>query len=719
MVSISLLAQKPGYYNGTETKQGEELKAALHEIIKDHIDFSYSDAKYILEYAQEDPANSANLITFYTGVSKKKGSSSWGTGDDNLNREHVWAKSHGAFADIRPMDGDAHNLHAADASVNITRSNYDFDEVDGGTYIAEADAYYASGVFEPSDREKGAVARTLMYMAVRYEGTDGEMDLELEDKTGTYPGSTHGKLSTLLQWNRDFPPTDYERRRNDRVAQCQGNRNPFIDNPYFADLIWADSSVSDVTIGDLSVSPQFPKKSNNVVISAKVLTTLSQFPTSTLFYGKERNADTYNVAFSGQGDVSATLDLASFIEGADVFYKIKTDTGDSICGSFTLDTDDQIVSIAAVQGTGDASPLKDQTVTITGVVTANFDNIFMIQDGDGERDAVPVYSYFRGHIGDSIKVKGKVVEYNNLTEISDVTSVYNYGYVGEKEPIAVSMNEIGEAHEGVLIELKNVMFEEGGNDFPAGSTYPYPTFTVTDGVNDFIFYTRYNSRLNNMPIPNGTINIKGVVSQYKDNYQIMSNDTSWFTEAVDNDPPKIVSVVLEDRNDSYVWMYVNFNEIVNETDVKEEDNFTVTNGVIVKRNYYDSNKPNQAKIIIENIGKGEHTLTVSNIKDAFGNVMPSTDFKFTSDIDKTTALGDQKVIKSSVYPNPITGEYLYINAKAPLKEVKIYSLGGQLLLTHLAQHTTTSVDVSNLKSGVYILHIQTDNEDVIEKITIK
>ncbi len=36
----------------------------------------------------------------------------------------VWAKSHGNFADIRPMDGDAFNLHPADASTNLLKSNY-------------------------------------------------------------------------------------------------------------------------------------------------------------------------------------------------------------------------------------------------------------------------------------------------------------------------------------------------------------------------------------------------------------------------------------------------------------------------------------------------------------------------------------------------------------------------------------------------------------------
>ena len=39
--NIQSFSQPVGYYNGTEGKTGEELKAALHQIIENHVDFSY------------------------------------------------------------------------------------------------------------------------------------------------------------------------------------------------------------------------------------------------------------------------------------------------------------------------------------------------------------------------------------------------------------------------------------------------------------------------------------------------------------------------------------------------------------------------------------------------------------------------------------------------------------------------------------------------------
>ncbi|HNQ43440.1 MAG TPA: endonuclease, partial [Candidatus Cloacimonadota bacterium] len=95
----------------------------------------------------------------------------------------------------------------------------------------------APSFWEPREVEKGDVARMILYMAVRYEGTDTTYDLELQDVTPT-TGPFYGKLSTLLAWHEQDPPDAWEQRRNDRIQERQGNRNPFIDHPEFVSLIW-------------------------------------------------------------------------------------------------------------------------------------------------------------------------------------------------------------------------------------------------------------------------------------------------------------------------------------------------------------------------------------------------------------------------------------------------------------------------------------------------
>ena len=48
-----------------------------------------------------------------------------------------------------------------------------------------------------------------------------------------------GLLSILLKWNELDPPSHEEKLRNERVCRLyQHNRNPFVDHPEFANLIW-------------------------------------------------------------------------------------------------------------------------------------------------------------------------------------------------------------------------------------------------------------------------------------------------------------------------------------------------------------------------------------------------------------------------------------------------------------------------------------------------
>ncbi len=253
---IFIKAQIPaGYYNGTDDLNGDELKSALHNIIKDHVEFSYNDLRdFILRNTDEDPDNPNNVILFYTGRTQAK--TTFGGGANEWNREHVWAKSHGDFGTAPPCGTDAHHMKPTDVSVNSTRSNLDFDI--GGTPVTEAPGCYRdSDSFEPRDAVKGDVARMIFYMAVRYEGDNGEPDLEVVDRVNTSPAPEHGKLSQLILWNELDPPDDFEMNRNDVIYyQYQNNRNPFIDHPEFVERIWGDpSSTTDIKKIDFKIYP--------------------------------------------------------------------------------------------------------------------------------------------------------------------------------------------------------------------------------------------------------------------------------------------------------------------------------------------------------------------------------------------------------------------------------------------------------------------------------
>jgi endonuclease I len=47
-----------------------------------------------------------------------------------------------------------------------------------------------------------------------------------------------GNLDLFIAWNIEDPVSEFETQRNTVIYSAQGNRNPFIDNPYLATLIW-------------------------------------------------------------------------------------------------------------------------------------------------------------------------------------------------------------------------------------------------------------------------------------------------------------------------------------------------------------------------------------------------------------------------------------------------------------------------------------------------
>jgi endonuclease I len=231
----------PGYYDSAAGLSGDPLKSALHIIIDDHVEYSYNDLRdFILKDTDEDPNNSNNVILLYTGWSYPK--SSFGGGASDWNREHTWAKSHGDFGTSAPAGTDAHHIRPTDVTVNSARGNLDFDN--GGTIYIDGNGATQcrrdGDSWEPWDEVKGDVARMIFYMAVRYEGGGGEPDLELTDTIPSSPNYEpfHGKMSTLLDWHEQDPPSAWEELRNDKVYSYQENRNPFIDHPEYAAMIW-------------------------------------------------------------------------------------------------------------------------------------------------------------------------------------------------------------------------------------------------------------------------------------------------------------------------------------------------------------------------------------------------------------------------------------------------------------------------------------------------
>ena len=247
IAAFALQAQAPsGYYSSADGLTGDQLKAALHNIIKGHTVKSYD---YLwTAYGTTDLRANGTIWDIYSNtnfayVSGQCGSNQGYQGvGDCYNREHLWAQSWTNSDNTEKTD--LHHVFPTDGYVNNIRGNLPFGEVSNPNwsqqYCGKRGPNTVSGytgiVFEPVDEYKGDIARALMYVSVRYYSEDSGWSTEYDMTNKSV--IKDWAITMLLAWHRADPVSPKETARNNAVYGIQGNRNPFIDNPDYAEMIW-------------------------------------------------------------------------------------------------------------------------------------------------------------------------------------------------------------------------------------------------------------------------------------------------------------------------------------------------------------------------------------------------------------------------------------------------------------------------------------------------
>jgi hypothetical protein len=242
------------YYNGFNwTLTGSNLKNALatkittthtHQLVYSQTD----DALAILDLDPADATHtnvllvygfSSNLCPASTGDDKDHRRRDASMQDDGTaaaclyNREHTFPKALGnPDLGTTGPGADLHHLRASDKKRNADRDNDKFFNGSGNSFESGLNWY-------PGDEWKGDIARMMMYMYLRY----GNQCLPTAVGVGTPVASDANMIDLFLQWNADDPVSQFEDNRNTYLGNAsntygQGNRNPFIDNPYLATVIW-------------------------------------------------------------------------------------------------------------------------------------------------------------------------------------------------------------------------------------------------------------------------------------------------------------------------------------------------------------------------------------------------------------------------------------------------------------------------------------------------
>lgn len=283
-----------GFYNGATGLSCQPLKTALKTIASNNYTtlsyspgvtnaYQYTDIKpgttNIIWDIYTDDNNPAVPETYNFIYSTNQCGNYSGEGDC-YNREHTTPKSW--FNDASPMYSDVQHLLPTDGWVNGKRSNFPYGEVSSATYTSIDNGSklgsgnnfgYTSTVFEPITAFKGDLARINLYMATRYEDEIISQNWSANAEaavayltTSDQPNAAMRRLQifdswylqTMFKWMNLDPVSQKEIDRNNAIyyQSGQGNRNPFVDHPEYAAMIWQCTGVVPVTITAFSATKQ-------------------------------------------------------------------------------------------------------------------------------------------------------------------------------------------------------------------------------------------------------------------------------------------------------------------------------------------------------------------------------------------------------------------------------------------------------------------------------
>ncbi len=327
--SVNATGIPVGYYDGATSLSCQPLKTALKTITGNgYVNIGYDGVYQAYQYTDihRNDANTANIIYDiysdnptgpepYTYTFGTNACGNYNSEGDCYNREHSTPKSW--FNDALPMYADIQHLYPTDGYVNGKRSNFPYGEVTSVTYTSQNGSKLGTGnnfgytatVFEPINAYKGDLARTSLYMATRYEdeiisqnwaGNSEASPLFLS--TTDQPNAASRRLQiydtwylkTIFKWIGQDPVSQKEIDRNNAIYYQSGqhNRNPFVDHPEYAALIWQCTGLLPVTITDFTAT-----KFNESVI----LKWYATLETGFRRYDIERSTD--GVSFNKIGDV--------------------------------------------------------------------------------------------------------------------------------------------------------------------------------------------------------------------------------------------------------------------------------------------------------------------------------------------------------------------------------------------------------------------------------
>jgi endonuclease I len=331
LLPFCCFGQIPAYYGSVDFSQnGEDIKSQLSALITTTHTYQLiytPDVWNALKQSDLDPNDNTKVLLIYgyndadavtnNDRTRSKDASCHVSSCAGLwVREHVYAQSNGTPPLGQEGPGsDAHHLRSIDSQMNNSRSNRLFTSGTGTAHQVGSNNWY------PGDEWKGDVARMMMYMYLRYQS----QCLPINIGVGSTSYSPLGDMPDIfLEWNQQDPVSQYELNRNVVLQNMQGNRNPFIDNPYLATMIWGGPQAAD-TWGVLATDAEIAE--DNLVLYPTITTGIVNVENAggrTFTYTAYNNLG-QEVAVRNSGSV---IDMANNVKGL-YFVTLIDDVGRS------------------------------------------------------------------------------------------------------------------------------------------------------------------------------------------------------------------------------------------------------------------------------------------------------------------------------------------------------------------------------------------------------
>lgn len=684
------LAQAPSGYYSTATGTGYTLKTQLYNIIKGHTDRGYSGlwTTYSTSDRDNQYENDNSIIDVYsenpTGTDPYKFTYStnqcgtYAVEGDCYNREHMIPQS--VFNSVAPMVSDAHFIPPTDGKVNGIRSNYPHGNVataswtsrNGGKLGSSAVSGYTGTVFEPINEFKGDIARMYFYFATRYENTVAGYSYEMFNRTSNQVFTTAFR-DMLLAWHAADPVSAREIARNNAIYTRQGNRNPFIDNPNYANMIWGNTT-ADTTA---------PSAPTNLTASNVTSTSVTLSWTSSI---DNIGVTGYNIYQGGVLKTTVTGTSAS-VSGltASTTYSFTIKAKDA-AGNLSVSSNN--LNITTSTGADTSAPTAPTNV-IASNITSN--SLTISWTASSDNIGVTGYDIYQGS---SLKTSAT----GTSASITGLTASTAYSF--------------------------SVKAKDGaGNTSASSATLNITTTAATATITELYFSEYLEGSSNNkaLEITNKT-GASVSLSAYSIRKQT-NGSGSWSSgltlsgTLVNNG--KFVIVNSSISSACYSTTSANISTAVTELVFNGNDAVGLfKNGVLI--DIIGTFNGGSTDFAIDQTLRRKTTVTV-----------PKTSFNKTTDwdiytTDTCSGLGNRIASSNTalgtnirMYPNPSNGNFeISFEDLTQKYSVEVYSLLGQKVY-EIKNITSGSVSVYNLNKGVYLVKVTQNHNSIVKQVIVE